>query len=119
MGNPVYWVLETGIREGKLEELKVLMKEMVDATRANEPGTLNYEWTISEDNRRCTLYERYADSAAAMKHATTFMKVFAGRFMGCLEPKKMVVHGAPTEELKKILASQGAAFMVPFGGFAR
>ncbi len=119
MSNHIFWILDTNIREGKLDELKTLMKEMVDSTRANEPGTLNYEWTISEDNRKCTLYERYADSAAAMVHIGTFGKNFAGRFMGCLEPKKMVVHGSPSEDVKKALMGQGAVFMAPFGGFAR
>jgi quinol monooxygenase YgiN len=119
MSANIYWVLETNVREGKLDELKSLMKEMVDATKANEPGTLNYEWTISEDSKRCTIYERYADSAAALKHASTFMKTFAGRFVGCVEPKKMVVHGTPADDLRKALTSQGAVFMTPFGGFSR
>ena len=119
MSGHVYWVLETNIREGKLDELKILMKEMVDATRANEPGTLNYEWTISDDTRKCTLYERYADSAAVMKHIMSFGKNFAARFTSCLEPRKMVVHGAPSDDVKKALAGQGALFMAPFGGFAR
>ncbi len=119
MNNNVYWVLDTAVREGKFDELKALMKEMVDATRANEPGTLNYEWTISEDNRRCTLYERYADSAAAMVHIGSFGKNFATRFMACLEPKKLVVHGNVSEGVKKALTGQGGIFMTPFGGFAR
>lgn len=119
MSNHVYWVLEANIREGRLGDLKSLMQEMVDAAKANEPGTLNYEWTISGDAKRCTLYERYADSAAAAVHVGSFMKNFAGRFMDCLEVKKMVVYGRPADELKKGLASQGAVFMEPFGGFAR
>ena len=119
MSNHIYWVLETNIREGKLDELRGLMKEMVDATKANEPGTINYEWTVSEDGKRCTLYERYADSGAAMKHAMTFAKTYAGRFVGCLEVKKMVVHGNPSSELRSALAMQGAVFMQPFGGFTR
>ncbi len=119
MSEHVYWVLETNVREGQLGELKTLMKEMVDATMANETGTLNYEWTISDDNLKCTLYERYADSAAAMKHIGSFGKNFAARFMTCLEPKKMVVHGNPSDDVKKALKGMGGVFMTPFGGFAR
>ncbi len=119
MSAHIYWILETNVRDGKLDELKGLMKEMVDATKANEPGTLNYEWTVSGDSKRCTLFERYADSPAAMTHAASFMKNFAGRFVGCLEVKKMVVHGRPADDLKKALAAQGAVFMEPFGGFSR
>jgi quinol monooxygenase YgiN len=119
MAGHIYWIVEANVREGKLDELKALMKEMVDATNANEPGTLNYEWTISDDAKRCTLYERYTDSAAALKHLASFGRNYASRFTGCLEPKKVVAHGNPTEELKKVLAGQGAMFMRPFGGFSR
>jgi hypothetical protein len=47
------------------------------------------------------------------------MKNFAGRFVGCVEPKKMVVHGSPADDLRKALSAQGAVFMTPFGGFSR
>lgn len=119
MNDNVYWVLDTAIREGKFDELKALMKEMVDATRANEPGTLNYEWTISEDKGKCTLYERYTDSTAAMTHIGNFGKNFAPRFMACLEPKKLVVHGKVSDDVKKALTGMGGVFMTQFGGFAR
>lgn len=119
MENHVHWLLEVDIKEGELENFKTLMKEMVDATRANEPGTLNYEWMISEDNKSCHLYERYQDSAATMKHLGLFMENFAGRFMGSSEPKRIVVYGTPSEEVKKALGSLGAVFMAPWGGFSR
>lgn len=119
MGNHVYWLLDLKIKEGELENFRTLMKEMVEATKANEPGTLNYEWTISSDNTSIHLYERYADSAATMKHLGSFMKNFAGRFMACVEPKSFVVYGQPSEEVKGALRQMGAVFMNPFGGFAR
>jgi quinol monooxygenase YgiN len=47
------------------------MNDMVESTKA-EPGALNYEWFISEDGTSCHIYERYADSAAAMVHMGHF-----------------------------------------------
>lgn len=119
MSNHVYWTLDLAVRDGKMEDLKALMKEMSDATKANEPGTLNYEWTLSEDGAKCTIYERYTDSAAALVHLASFGKNFAPRFMACLEPKRLVVHGNVTDEARKALSTMGAAFMKPFGGFTR
>lgn len=119
MSNFVYWVLETEVRDGKLDALKTLMKEMVDTTKADEPGTLNFEWTISGDNKRVTLFERYRDSSSAVTHVNAFMKNFAPRFMDCLEIKKQVVHGNASDELQKMLSGIGAKFMSPFGGFSR
>ena len=44
----IYWVFEFAIIPGRFEDLKTLMAAMVDATQKNEPGTLNYEWAISD-----------------------------------------------------------------------
>jgi quinol monooxygenase YgiN len=85
MSDNVYWLLEGAVKPGEFDNLKALMKEMVEATQANEPDTLNYEWAITEDSKSCHLYERYADSAAAMTHMKAFGEKFAERFMGAVE----------------------------------
>ena len=59
----VYWVIETTLQPGQLESWKALMGDMIEATRANEPGAVNYEWTISDDEKTCHLFDRYATSA--------------------------------------------------------
>jgi quinol monooxygenase YgiN len=46
------------VNPGRLEDLKKLMTEMVEATQGNEIGALNYEWAISEDRQVCDIYER-------------------------------------------------------------
>jgi len=119
MSKQVYWLLEATITPGELENFKALMNEMVTATRANEPGTLNYEWSIDTDNQSCHIYERYADSAAAMTHLGTFGEKFAGRFLAVLEPQRITVYGNPNDEVKKALSGFGAEFLAPIGGFAR
>ena len=68
----VYWLLELEIQLGQSDNLKQLMHEMIAAARENEPGTLNYEWTMSADDTICHTYERYADSGAVMTHLATF-----------------------------------------------
>ena len=79
MSENVYWVLETAIKPGEFENFKALMNEMVEDTQSNEPDTLNYEWTISENNETCHIYERYTDSAATMIHLGAFGEKFADR----------------------------------------
>ena len=119
MSSDVFWMLELGIRPGQLDALKALMSEMVAATQANEPGTLNYEWFISEDETQCHIYERYRDSAAVMTHLGSFGQHFAERFLAALEPKRLVVYGDPNEEARAALAGFGAVHMAFLGGFAR
>ena len=119
MSENVYWLLEVTIKPGELDNFKALMKEMVEATQANEPNTLNYEWTISEDSQNCHIYERYADSAATMTHLGAFGEKFAERFMAAVDPTRIVVYGTPNNEVKEALSGFGPVFMAPFGGFAR
>ena len=119
MTENVYWLLETSVKEGELENVKSLMNEMIEQTKANEPGTIGYEWSISEDGKYVTLYERYKDSAAALIHMDSFGKNFASRFMKMLEIKKFVVYGSPNEAAAKALTSIGARIMKPLDGFHR
>jgi len=119
MSDNVYWVLELTIKPGGLDNFKELMKEMVEATHANEPKTLNYEWTMSEDGQSCHIYERYEDSAATMTHLGTFVEKFAERFMAALEPTRFTVYGNPNDEVKETLSGFGPVYMTPISGFAR
>jgi quinol monooxygenase YgiN len=119
MNNNVYWIVELAIKDGELDNFRSLMFEMVDATQANEPDTLNYEWTISGDSKTIHIYERYADSAAALTHLGTFGQKYAVRFIAAVDQTRFVVYGNPNNEVKAALAGFGAVFMSLFGGFAR
>ena len=92
---------------------------MVEATRANEPSTLSYEWFITDDNKSCHIYERYADSDAVMTHLGAFGEKFAERILAISEPTRFMVYGNPSEDARKALSGFGAVFLAPIGGFAR
>src|SRR3984893_17425418 len=119
MTENVYWVLELAINPGRFEDLKTLTAAMVEATKRNEVGALNYEWAISDDRQVCHLYERYHDSAAAMTHLESFGANFAARFIEAVEPTRMVVYGTPSAQVKEALAVMSPVYMAPFGGFRR
>ena len=119
MSNHVHWILELAVRPGQLDALKALMPEMVAATQANEPGTLNYEWYLSDDETQCHIYERYEDSAAVMAHLASFGQHFAVRFLDAVEPTGFVVYGDPDAQVRAALSEFAAVHMAPFGGFVR
>lgn len=119
MSNVVHWLLELDIKDGEFDKFKALMNEMVEATKANEPGTINYEWFVSGDGNRCHIYERYVDSAAVMTHLVSFGEKFAERFLAALEPKRLVVYGNPNSEVREALVGFGAVHMEQVGGFVR
>ena len=119
MNGNVAWMLELTIQPGRSDHFRALMTEMVAATKANEPGTLAYEWNTSADGTVCHLYERYVDSAAALIHAGTFGAKFASRFLDIMKPTRLVVYGSPSAELKAGLAGFGPIFLGPADGFSR
>jgi quinol monooxygenase YgiN len=119
MSNIVHWVLELDIKDGEADNFKSLMNDMVEATEANEPGTMNYEWYVSGDGKQCHICERYTDSAAVMTHLASFGEKFAERFLAILGPTRLVVYGNPSSEARAALAGLGAAHMEQVGGFAR
>jgi quinol monooxygenase YgiN len=115
----VFWTFGVAIKNGKLDEFKTLIQEMSDASRANEPGTLIYEWTISDDEKVAEVHERYADSDAALRHLASFNKNCADRLMALVEPTGMTVYGSPSAALREELQGADPAYMEVIGGFAR
>jgi quinol monooxygenase YgiN len=119
MSSHVAWMLNMQVIPGQLDTLRALMAEMSAATEANEPGTLDYEWSLSTDGTACDLWERYADSAAALIHMATFGEKYASRFLSVLAPKRVTLYGAPNEAVREGLAPFGAVYMAPVAGFSR
>lgn len=118
MTDTVSWNLQLSVRDGQLENARVLMNEMVNAT-LEEPGTLSYEWYLGAEGDTCHINERYADSAAALAHIANFGANFAARFMACFEPTSFAVYGNPTEDVRAALAEMGVSYLEWFGGFDR
>ncbi len=119
MSNHVAWMLNMQVQAGRLDDLKVLMAEMAAATEKNEPGTLDYEWSLSDDGTTCDLFERYEDASAALTHMETFGAQYAERFFAVLTPQRFTIYGSPNEAVRDGLAATGAVFMAPAAGFSR
>ena len=118
MSESTSWLLELEIRDGQKDNFDSLMKEMISSTQ-EEPGALDFEWSVSENKKSCHLFERYADSSAVMNHLATFGQKFADRFFAMLKPVRFTVYGAPGDDVKKALADFHPAYMDSVGGFSR
>jgi quinol monooxygenase YgiN len=114
----VAWLTQCAVKEGQLEAFKALMDEMVAATR-DEPGTLDYEWFISDDDSTVHIYERFADSDATIAHANSFLEQWVQRYMGCVEVKGFTVYGNPSDAARQAIAPFGGKQLGRWGGFAR
>lgn len=118
MSKTVSWNLQLSVREGRLNDARNLMREMVTATE-QEPGAQGYEWFLRGDGKVCHLNERYANSAAAMVHLGNFGSKFADRFLACFEPTSFSVYGEPSAEARAVLDGFGATYLGWLGGFKR
>lgn len=119
MSTHVYWILELEVRQGKERDFHELMREMVAATRENEPGTLAYEWSVTNDGRRCHIFERYSNSAAVMVHLAKFGDAYAERFFEILSPIRFVIYGSPSQLVKDALSVFNPDYMKLADGFTR
>lgn len=119
MTGHVYWIYQLEIKSGQYEKFATLMQEMIAATETDEPGTLNYEWSVNDDKTICHVLERFESSDAALVHMGNFGKKFAARFLEVLTPKTMTLYGHPSAKVLQALARVGAVHMPSAGGFSR
>lgn len=119
MKGHVYWVLALDIQAGKEQDFRALMKEMVEDTQANEPGTLAYEWSLSEDGKVCHIFEHYSNSAATMVHLAKFGDQYAERFFQVLSPRRFVIYGSPSQLVKNALSVFEPTYMPLAAGYWR
>ena len=115
----VSWMFELAVKAGREPDFRALMVEMAEATDRNEPGTLDYEWYVSDDGRRLHLFERYADADAAMTHLATFGERYMARFFDVLAPERMTLYGAPDSRVRSALAQLAPEVMSRAAGFSR
>lgn len=89
---------------------------MVDVAR-REHGVLSYQRFVGDDGTNIHVYERYADSAAALAHLAVFAERFADQFGAMVERQAFTVFGYPSAALKAALDRFDAVYLKPFGDF--
>ena len=68
MSDRVTLLVEFEIRPGRLDDFKAAVHALRSVVGEQEPGTLTYEWWLSEDARRGASIEIFADSDALVRH---------------------------------------------------
>jgi quinol monooxygenase YgiN len=115
MDEQIAWCVELEVKAGRLDSFRELTGEMVEATRG-EPGVLAYQRFIAADDKTVHVYERYADSAAAVAHLNVFEQKFGHRFSSLVDRVRFAVYGSPSSELKRLLDRFGAVYLEKFAG---
>ena len=126
MSDSVFFIVELEVNPSQIDDLRNVMREMVDVTRRDEPGTLSYEWFLTDDGTACHIYESYADPAAAVVHSATFPAELSRRAQAFL-PTRLTAYGTMTDEIRKKrieplqegVPGISVVLLEPLGGFAR
>ena len=100
--------------EGKREEFKRLSAQAMEIVRTREPGTLQYDIYLNDDESECVVIERYRDSAALIEHAANL-----GDLSDAILAMVTVVHGEllgePSAELRaKLAGSEVPVVFTPY-----
>jgi quinol monooxygenase YgiN len=106
----VFWIYEVAINPGKTEDFVSLARDLM-ATMEDEPGTVEYRYSLNADKSICHIYERYRDSDGLIAHADNFGRAFSERFTETCSPSRFSVYGAPDDRVRSILDQYGAAFL--------
>lgn len=114
----VYWDLSATVNPGRLDDFRQLVVEAV-ANTAKEPKTLEYQYSLSPDQKSIDIVERYVDTNAVVTHVNGFKAKFGKRFMEDVMPTHFAVYGPVSAEAKAVLAGFNPVYMSPIDGFAR
>ena len=112
----VYWVFTVTVDQ--MEKFTPLIPKLVAATE-KEPGALQFEFNIGDDQKTVDIFERYADSKAALFHQTASFAPFSKQFFAAAKLTRWVIYGTPSDEFKKANADFQPIYMTPLGGFIR
>jgi quinol monooxygenase YgiN len=64
----LHGIVRFKFHDGKVEEFKRLSAECLVIVRAKDPGTLQYDTYLNEDESEAIVHERFLDSDSLLKH---------------------------------------------------
>ena len=125
MSGPILVVDSSDIREGKLEEVKAGVDELVAFVEANEAEPLAYDIYFDEGRAQMTVVQIHPDSASLERHLTVAGPVFR-RFADLLTLGRVDVYGrvseAALEQLRgkaQLLGNAAVVVHELYSGFSR
>ncbi len=125
MSEPIVYIDNSEILEGKLEELKAVMNELVAFVNANEPQLISYNFFLSEDGTRMTVVAIHPDSASMEFHMEVAGSAFR-KFTEFINLSTIEVYGKVSDKVlnrlrqkARMLGSGTVNVHKLYAGFAR
>jgi hypothetical protein len=125
VSEPIVSIDSSEIHEGKLEELKTAMKELVEFVDTNEPQPIAYNVYLKGDGTGMTVVQVHPDSASMEFHMNVAGSAFP-KFSELLTLSRIDIYGKPSakllEQMRQKAQMLGDAALVvhePHAGFIR
>jgi hypothetical protein len=96
LSSPILVVDSSDIHDGKLDEVKAGVEELVAFVEANEAEPLSYDIYFDEAGSQMTVVQIHPDSASLERHLTVAGPVFR-KFADLLTLGRVDVYGRPSE----------------------
>ena len=110
-------VVEFGIKPGQLEAFKAFSRALIERSQS-EPGTLRYDWHISDGGDTCINLELFKDGAAFIEHDKHVADIASG--VGAVaEVRGFHVIGEVGDAVRAQLAGTATGYYRLFGGIER
>lgn len=115
MAEPLFLVDSSEIREGKFEQLKTAIQDLVEFVESNEPRPIAYSVYLNESGTRMTVVQVHPDSASMEFHLKVAGPAFA-KFADLIKLSTMDVYGKPSDavlaQLRQKVQMLGSATVV-------
>lgn len=98
MSDPIVVIDSSEILEGKLEELKTALEELVELVQANEADPIAYNVYLGENGTRMTVVQIHPSSASMEFHMTVAGPVFR-KFTELVTLSRVDFYGKPSDAL--------------------
>jgi len=95
------------IRPGKLEEFKRQAGVIIAQAKAKDPGTLQYDWFLSDDKTECEVREIYESSDALLAHVENIGAPRDELFEKYATDHAIVIYGDPPPGLLQKATAMG------------
>ena len=113
----VYTIFKANVPEGAVERLVEVAAAMSELT-SSEPGAIAYEWSLSEDQRRLHVYERFVDSEAGLAHLENAGPELS-KLLEIVTLEEIECYGPASDELRDAISGFPVKFLRRFEGFHR
>lgn len=102
MSGPIVYIDRSEIREGRLEELREAIDELVEFVDTREPQLISYGFYLDEEAGRMTVVAIHPDSASLELHMEVGGPQFR-KFKDLIRLRKIEVYGQPSDTVLSAL----------------